>query len=138
MARGEGMIRRGKEVIGRGKGVMTTLDWSLSFHSLGADTKLSYMCINKLKKKQQNIALKHFLKMASAAGILSRNFVNRALFGKTGYFMLSNVAQGSCQSSNANENVSIDMENESDSGQFLPIIKLIKREEKCPLKMFFH
>jgi len=26
------------------------------------------------------------------------------------------------------------MENESDSGQFLPIIKLIKREEKFPLK----
>ena len=46
--------------------------------------------------------------MASAAGILSRNFVNRALFGKTGYFMLSNVAQGSCQSSNANENVSVE------------------------------
>ena len=98
MARGEGMIRRGKEVIGRGKGVMTTLDWSLSFDSLGADTKLSYMCINKLKKKQQTIALKHFLKMASAAGILSRIFLNRVLFGKTGYFMLSNVAQGSCQS----------------------------------------
>ena len=45
MARGKGMIERGK-------GVMTTLDWSLSFDSLGPDTKLSYMCINKLKKKQ--------------------------------------------------------------------------------------
>ena len=49
---------------------------------------------------------------------------------KTVYFMLSNVAQGSVKFSNANENVSIEMENESALGQFLPIIKLIKRKEK--------
>ena len=54
--------------------------------------------------------------------------------GKTVYFMLSNVAQGSGQFSNANDYGSIEMENESELGQFLPIIKLIKRKEKFPLK----
>ena len=44
--------------------------------------------------------------------------------------MLSNVAQGSGQFSNANDYGSIEMENESELGQFLPIIKLIKRKEK--------
>ena len=40
--------------------------------------------------------------------------------------MLSSVAQGSSYSSN--ENASIKVEHDYDSGQILPICKLIKRE----------